>query len=116
MRLRAALLTASLIIAGACAHHLAAPAGWSWGLPIYPGATLQGASTSKAAFVLYRTQDSLADVDQWYAAQLPRGTPHAFSATSQQATFALFDAHTRRTVHVQREGSSTAILLTDVAQ
>lgn len=117
IRSRVALLFVAIVIAAsACAHRLAAPAAWQWGMPVYPGSTLQGKSSAKASFVLYSTRDPLDDVYAWYLAQLPSGTPHAFSEQKQQGTFALFDAHGRRTVHVEREGATTAIMLTNLKQ
>jgi hypothetical protein len=81
---------------------------------VYPGATLAGKSLSKASFVIYRTKDPLGHVYDWYVAELPSGTPAAFSASKGEATFALFDTRARRSVHLQTEGSSTVILLTDL--
>lgn len=118
LRTVAALAAIALALCG-CAHahrRPAAPSNWQWGMPVYPGARLAGKSVSTASFVLYRTQASLGDVYDWYVAELPAGTPHAFSASKRQATFALFDARARRTVHIEAEGSSTVILLTDLLQ
>ncbi len=109
----AAVLTAACVIAAAgCAHRLAPPAGYQWDMPVYPGAKVEGKSAAKASFVLYRTPDTIDDVYAWYVAQLPQGTAHAYSPEKHQATFALFDARARRTVHIQSDGSSTAIILT----
>lgn len=85
-----------------------------WGLPVYPRASFEGVSRSNASMAIYRTADKLDDVDAWYAAELPRGTMHAVSAACC-ATFAIFDAHERRTVHLESDGRTTTILLTDVA-
>jgi hypothetical protein len=112
MRAAAALAAAFVIAIAGCAHHLAAPAGYVWDLPVYPGAKIEGKSAAKASFVLYRTPDAIDDVYAWYVAQLPQGTPHAYSPEKHQATFALFDARSRRTVHIQANGSATAIILT----
>src|ERR1700730_6007190 len=113
--LKGALLLGVIAAAG-CGHKPAAPSGYLWNLPVYPNAAIAGKSTAKASFVLYRTPDSLDDVYNWYVAQLPRDTPHAYSALKQQATFALFDAHARRTVHIKREGASTVIFLTKLME
>jgi len=112
MRATVALAAACVIAAAGCAHRLAAPAGYVWDLPVYPGAKVEGKSAAKASFVLYRTPDGIDDVYAWYVAQLPQGTPHAYSPEKHQATFALFDARSRRTVHIQSDGSATAIILT----
>lgn len=108
-----------VIIALACASagcskpHLA-PAGQKWGLPIYPHASVIGTSAATASFVLYRTADDVSTVDAWYAVELPRGVSHAYDAARGRSTFALFDPHDRRTVHIEREGSYTAIMLTEL--
>jgi hypothetical protein len=113
IRSGAFLLAAFVFLAATgCAHRLRAPSGWQWGIPVYPDAELQGKSTAKASFFLYRTTDSIDDVYAWYVAELPPGTPHAYSAAKHQATLALFDPQSQRTVHIQQEGPSTAILLT----
>jgi len=114
MRPAAAALAVLFLAAGGCAHRPTPPAAWLWDLPVYPGATLAGKSAAAASFVLYRTGDSLDDVYAWYLAELPQGTPHAYSSAKHQATFALFDAHAQRSVHLQSAGSSTAIVLTRV--
>ena len=114
MRRRAALLIGFACIIAACSHRPQPPTAWQWGLPVYPNAALQGKSAAKASFVLYRTSDSLDAVYRWYLDVLPKDTPHAYSALKQQATFALFNARARRTVHIEREGSSTVILLTNL--
>jgi len=111
-RTAAALAAACVTLSGGCAHRLAAPAGHQWDMPVYPGAKFEGKSDAKASFVLYRTNDTIDDVYAWYVAQLPQGTPHAYSPEKHEATFALFDARSRRTVHIQRDGSSTDIILT----
>ena len=116
IRSGAALLVALVLLApNDCAPRLRAPSGWQWHMPVYPGATLQGKSTAKASFFLYRTADAIDDVYGWYLAQMPPGTPHAYSAAKHEATFALFDPRSRRTVHIERNGSSTMILLTNLA-
>jgi len=111
-RSAAAFAAAWCIVAGGCAHRLAAPAGQQWDMPVYPGAKVEGKSAAKASFVLYRTTDAIDGVYDWYVAQLPAGTPHAYSPEKHEATFALFDARSRRTVHIQSDGSSTDIILT----
>ena len=85
-----------------------------WGLPVYPRASAAGASTAKASFALYSTKDRFDDVYAWYEAELPPGTPHAYSSARGQATFALFDARSQRTVHLETRGSTTTIMLTDL--
>jgi hypothetical protein len=113
IRSGAALLAAlAFLTAVGCAHRLRPPSSWQWGMPVYPGAVLQGKSTAKGSFFLYRTTDSIDEVYAWYVAELPPGTPHAYSAVKRQATLALFDPRSQRTVHIQQEESSTAILLT----
>jgi len=104
-----------IALSAACAPSLHAPAGYQWGLPVYPGAVVTGKSSSKASFVLYRTGDPVETVDAWYAAELPKNAAHAYDAAHDRSTFALFDPHSRRTVHIEREGSSTAILLTNLS-
>ena len=105
---------ATVVAMSGCSHHLVQPASWQWGMPVYPNASPQGKSAGNASFVLYRTRDSVDEVYGWYLAQLPKDTPHAYSAEKRQATFALFDARRRRTVHIQGEGSATAIFLTEL--
>lgn len=86
-------------------------------MPVYPNATLVGKSTAQGSFFLYRTADSLDDVYAWYVDELPPATPRVLSVTKKQATFALFDRHGSRTVHLQTESTSTtSILLTKIAQ
>ncbi|HET9341987.1 MAG TPA: hypothetical protein VFO25_03580 [Candidatus Eremiobacteraceae bacterium] len=113
--LKATGLAVLIALSAACAPSLRAPAGHQWGLPVYPGAVVTGKSSSKASFVLYRTDDPVETVDAWYAAELPKSASHAYDAAHDRSTFALFDPHSRRTVHIEREGSSTAILLTDLS-
>lgn len=108
----AASLALLLAFSAACAPPHRAPAGHVWGLPVYPGAVVVGKSSARASFVLYRTGDPVETVDAWYAVELPSTASHAYDATHDRSTFALFDPHNRRTVHIEREGSSTAILLT----
>lgn len=98
----------------ACSHSPKGPAGFVWGLPVYPGAALVGKSTSHASFVLYRTNDAAATVDAWYAAELPKSASHAADLTHERSTFALFDVQGRRTVHIERDGATTEIMLTDL--
>lgn len=112
MRPAAMLAVACVVAVAGCAHRFAPPAGYQWDMPVYPNAKFEGKSTAKASFVLYRTNDAIGDVDAWYAAQLPKDTPHAYSPEKHQATFALFDARSRRTVHIQTDGASTDIILT----
>ena len=112
--------TLSTLIAGACliaacSHAQPRPAGHQWGLPVYPGAVVVGKSTAKASFVLYRTGDPVSSVDAWYAAELPHTASHAYDAAHDRSTFALFGARDRRTVHIERDGDHTAIMLTDLA-
>lgn len=108
-------LAALIALSAACAPSLHAPAGYQWGLPVYPGAVVTGKSYSKASFVLYRTDDPVVTVDAWYAAELPKNASHAYDAAHDRSTFALFDPRSRRTVHIEREGASTTILLTDLS-
>jgi hypothetical protein len=108
-------LALSIALSAACAPSLHAPVGYQWGLPVYPGAVVAGKSSARASFVLYRTDDPVETVDAWYAAELPKNAAHAYDAAHDRATFALFDPRSRRTVHIEREGSSTAILLTDLS-
>jgi hypothetical protein len=110
----AAFAIAGTIVATACAHAPDPPAGYRWGMPVYPHAAAAGSNTAKASFVLYRTGDPVAAVDAWYAAELPPGTQHAYDAKRGQATFALFDRAGRRTVHIEREGASTVIEITRI--
>lgn len=112
---RISALACALVFAAACAptHH--PPAGYQWGLPVYPGAVAAGRSAAKASFVLYRTDDPVRTVDAWYAAELPSRASHAYDVAHDRSTFALFDPHDRKTVHIEREGSSTAILLTNLS-
>jgi hypothetical protein len=112
---RAVALAAALAVAG-CAHHLRPPSSSRWGLPVYPGASFDGASTSKASVAIYSTSDRLDDVDAWYAAELPPGTMHAKSESKREATFALFDARSQRTVHLLSDGRTTMIQLTDLTE
>ena len=112
MRVGRAALAALTLVCASCARRPDPPTAWQWGIPVYPHATVIGSTRAAASFVLYRTGDAVADVDAWYAAELPKGTQHAYDAAGQQSTFAVFDAGARRTVHVQREGSATAILVT----
>jgi hypothetical protein len=111
----AAFAVAAAIVTAACAHAPDPPAGYRWGIPIYPRAAAAGSETSKASFVIYKTDDPVDAVDAWYAAELPRGTQHAYDAERRQATFALFDRDGRRTVHIEREGASTIIEITRLA-
>ena len=107
-----AILACALV---ACSHAPPRPAGYQWGLPVYPGATVAGRSTAKASFVLYRTDDDVAMVDAWYVAELPKNASHAYDAVQGRSTLALFDARGRRTVHIERHGSVTSIMLTSLA-
>ena len=111
----APVLALLVALSAACAPSLRPPAGLKWGLPVYPGAVVAGKASSKASFVLYRTGDPVETVDAWYAAELPKGAAHAYDAAHDRSTFALFYPHSRRTVHIEREGSSTAILLTNLS-
>jgi hypothetical protein len=106
---------AALSIAG-CGHQLKAPSSMRWGLPVYPGSVIVGSTNAKASFAVYSTPDSLDTVYAWYIAELPPQTPHAYSSAKHQATFALFDARARRTVHLEDRGAATAILFTDTNQ
>ena len=103
----------AVMLASACAR---APAVRQWGIPVYPGAAAIGSTNAGASFALYHTSDSFSVVDRWYASQLPQATTqHASDQRRQQATFLLADsADGRRTVHIEREGAVTAILLTKV--
>lgn len=109
------LVTVASVVA-ACSQRHQAPANYEWGLPVYPGAAVIGKSLAKASFVLYETGDPVSTVDAWYAAELPRSASHAYDAAHERSTFALYDARDRRTVHIEREGSETAILLTDLKE
>ncbi len=102
------------LLASACAR---APAAWQWGIPVYPGATAIGSANAGASFALYHTSDGFSTVDRWYASQLPQATTqHASDERRERSTFALADsADGRRTVHIEREGTITAILLTKIA-
>jgi len=112
-RLLAYMAAAALAIAAAsCAHRLAPPAGYEWGLPVYPGAKMTGSSVAKESFAIYRTNDAIDDVDAWYRSQLPPSTPHNYDAAKRLSTFAIFDAHAQRSVHLQSDGSTTTITLT----
>jgi len=108
-------MAAVILLASGCAHRMPAPAAWQWGLPVYPASVMQGRTDARASVALYRTSDSFEDVDAWYLASLPPGTAHARNAEGKQATFALFDERSRRTVHIQAEGTSTVILLTRIS-
>jgi hypothetical protein len=110
-----ALLALAVALCAACAPARRAPAGYQWGLPVYPGAVVVGKSSAKASFVLYRTADPVETVDAWYVAELPTSASHAYDIAHDRSTFALFDPHDRKTIHVEREGSATAIMLTDLA-
>jgi len=110
-RSSALVIVLACLIAG-CAGGHKPPAGYEWGLPVYPGAVVDGKGAARASFALYHTRDAVEAVDRWYAAELPAGTPHANDVARQTSTFAIFDAHSRRTVHIEREGSTTAIMLT----
>jgi len=101
-----------VLLASACTSRADAPAGFEWGLPVYPRATLAGNTASKASFALYHTADPVQTVAAWYASELPANAQRAIDEKREQATFALYDKHSRRTVHIQREGSTTSILLT----
>jgi hypothetical protein len=83
-------------------------------LPVYPGAVVVGKSSARASFVLYRTDDAVETVDAWYMAELPTSASHAYDLARDRSTFALFDARDRKTIHIEREGSATAIMLTDL--
>lgn len=111
-RRAAAFAMGCVLLGAACASHADAPAGFEWGLPVYPHTTLVGKNASKASFALYHTTDSVETVTAWYESQLPGDAQRAVDTARDQATFALFDKHSRRTVHIQREGSTTSILLT----
>jgi hypothetical protein len=113
MRLRAALAAIALAAAG-CSHRLEPPSSTRWGLPVYPRASAQGVSSSTASFALYSTSDRFDDVYAWYESELPPGTPHAYSSARSEATFALFDARSQRTVHLETHGATTTIMLTDL--
>lgn len=91
------------------------PAGYQWGLPVYPGSAIVGKSSAKASFVLYRTDDPVETVDAWYVAELPTSASHAYDLAHDRSTFALFEPHDRKTIHIEREGSATAIMLTDLS-
>jgi hypothetical protein len=69
-----------------------------------------------ASLALYRSSDSVEAVYHWYLARLPARTPHVYDAAKSQATFAFFDARSRRTIHLQAAGGGTSILLTRVAK
>jgi hypothetical protein len=112
--IRLAAAAAAALCLAACAPHLLPPASMRWGLPVYPRASFEGASQAGASVAIYRTADKIEDVDAWYAAELPRGTMHAVSA-GRSSTFALFGPRERRTVHLQSDGRTTTILLTEVA-
>ena len=112
-RISACVATAALIVAVAsCAHRIAAPAGYEWGLPVYPGAKMTGNSVAKESFAIYKTNDAIDDVDAWYQTQLPPSTPHNYDAAKRLSTFAIFDAHAQRSVHLQSDGTTTTITLT----
>ncbi len=113
---RAVALAAALAIAAGCAHHLRPPSSSRGGLPVDPGASFDGASTAKASVAIYSTSDRIDDVDAWYAAELPPGTMHAKSESKREATFALFDARSQRTVHLRSDGRTTMIQLTDLSE
>jgi len=85
-------------------------------MPVYPRATALGASSANASIALYQTRDRFDDVYAWYEKELPAGTPRAYSAAKGQATFALFDANTQRTVHIAAQSSGTMIALTRLIQ
>jgi len=110
-----ASVACALALAAACGPARLPPAGYQWGVPIYPGAAAVGRSAAKASFILYRTDDPVRTVDAWYAAELPSRASHAYDVAHDRSTFALFDAHDRRTIHIEREGSTTSILLTNLA-
>jgi hypothetical protein len=114
MRRWAAAAAIAALVAGACAAHPKTPPSTRWGLPVYPGAVIVGSSSAKASFAIYQTKDPLDTVYAWYVAELPPQTPHAYSGAKRQATFALFDARSRRTVHLEARGSATSILFTDL--
>ena len=112
---RIAVLAFAIALSAGCAPAHPAPTGYQWGLPVYPGAVVVGKSSAKASFVLYRTDDPVETVDAWYVAELPASASHAYDLAHDRSTFALFDAHDRKTIHIEREGSATAIMLTDLA-
>lgn len=88
-------------------------------MPVYPGAALTArpsAQSPAASLAVYRSPDPVGTVYRWYIARLPARTPHAFDAAKSQATFAFFDARSRRTIHLQADGGGTSILLTKVAK
>ena len=118
MRSARAMALAAIValLVSACSHAAGPPAAWHWGLPVYPGASLAGSSSAHASFVLYHTGDPVQTVDAWYQRYLPaRSTQHAYDQSGERSTFALFDATgASRTVHIEREGALTAILLTKV--
>ena len=111
---RIAFLVLAIALCAGCAPARRAPAGYQWGLPVYPGAVVVGKSSAKASFVLYRTDDAVESVDAWYTAELPTSATHAYDLAHDRSTFALFDAHDRKTIHIEREGSATAIMLTEL--
>ena len=108
----AAFALGSMLLASGCASRADSPAGFEWGLPVYPHTSLVAKNASKASFALYHTSDSVKTVTAWYESQLPGDAQRAIDTHREQATFALFDKGSRRTVHIQREGSTTSILLT----
>lgn len=112
----AALAPMVALLVSACAHAAGPPASWHWGLPVYPRASVVGSSSAQASFVLYHTGDSVQTVDAWYQRYLPaHGAQHAYDSAGERSTFALFDTSGgSRTVHIEREGAVTAILLTKV--
>ncbi|HYK53057.1 MAG TPA: hypothetical protein VEV38_05965 [Candidatus Eremiobacteraceae bacterium] len=110
-----AFLALAIALCAACSPARRPPAGYQWGLPVYPGAVVVGKTSAKASFVLYRTDDPVETVDAWYVAKLPTSVSHAYDLAHDRSTFAVFDAHDRKTIHIEREGSATAILITDLS-
>lgn len=90
------------------------PTVWRWGLPVYPHAVAAGVSTAAASIAFYHTGDGYRDVVAWYRAELPRSAQAAFAPDKGEATFALFDASSRRTVHLQQQMDGTTIVFTQL--
>jgi len=114
-RVALALAAAVSVSLGGCTHAKPVPPAPLFGIPIFPGATLQSASTAgESKYAVYQTSTSLGVVYAWYAQRLPRNAPRAVSMAQQRATFALFGSRSRRTVQLRGAPNATIIMLTEL--
>ena len=115
LSLSLAVLASGLLGAASCASHGASSktvSAASAGLPVYPNATVVGASSD--ALAIYRTSDSYRTVADWYAANMPAGTQGSRNDALSQATYAVFSPTDTRTAHVEVSDGTVRITLTDV--